>query len=56
VPLVVNLQKEALVYSFPWRIREGVVKNFVALANKPGMTHQALQEHHKEMVSSNYSY
>ncbi|QEM07893.1 hypothetical protein DIU31_031940 [Mucilaginibacter rubeus] len=56
VPLVVNLEKETLVYSFPWRIREGVVKDFVALANKAGMTHQALQERHKEMVSSNYSY
>ncbi|PAW95068.1 hypothetical protein CKK33_16830 [Mucilaginibacter sp. MD40] len=56
VPLLVNLQKEALVYSFPWKIREGVVKNFVTLANKPGMTHQALQERHNEMVRSNYSY
>ncbi|NHA02669.1 hypothetical protein G7092_02615 [Mucilaginibacter sp. HC2] len=56
VPLMVNLQKEKLVYSFPWKIREGVVKDFVALANKPGMTHQALRERHKEMVSSSYSY
>jgi len=56
VPLLVNLQKEALVYSFPWKIREGVVKDFVALANKPGMTHQALQERHNEMIRSNYSY
>ena len=56
VPLIVNLQHETLVYSFPWKIREGVVKNFVALANKPGMTHQALQERHNEMVRSNYSY
>jgi len=56
VPLVVTLQKDTLVYSFPWKIREGVVKDFVALANKPGMTHQVLQERHKEMDSSNYSY
>lgn len=56
VPLLVNLQKEALVYSFPWKIREGVVKDFVALANKPGMTHKDLKERHDEMVRSNYSY
>ncbi|EHQ30974.1 hypothetical protein [Mucilaginibacter paludis] len=56
VPLLVNLQQEALVYSFPWQIREGVVKDFVALANKLGMTHHALQEKHNEMVRSNYSY
>ncbi len=56
VPLLVNLQKEALVYSFPWKIREGVVKEFVALANQTGMTHQTLKERHNEMVRSNYSY
>jgi hypothetical protein len=56
VPLLVNLQKEVLVYSFPWKVREGVVKEFVALANKAGMTHQALQVKHDEMVRSNYSY
>ncbi|WDF55804.1 hypothetical protein [Mucilaginibacter sp. KACC 22063] len=56
VPLLVNLQQEALVYSFPWQIREGVVKAFVAFANQPGMTHQALQEKHNEVVRSNYSY
>jgi hypothetical protein len=56
VPLIVNLQQETLVYSFPWKIREGVVKDFVALANKPGMTHQVLRERHDEMVRSNYSY
>ncbi|OKS88730.1 hypothetical protein [Mucilaginibacter polytrichastri] len=56
VPLLVNLQQEAVVYSFPWQIREGVVKDFVALANKPGMTHQVLEEHHNEMVRSNHSY
>jgi hypothetical protein len=56
VPLIVKLQQETLVYSFPWKIREGVVKDFVELANKPGMTHQALQERHNEMVRSNYSY
>lgn len=56
VPLLVKLKKEALVYSFPWRIREGVVKEFVALANKADMTHEILQERHNEMVRSNYSY
>ena len=56
IPLIVNLQQETLVYSFPWKICEGVVKDFVTLANKPGMTHQELQKHHNKMVRSNDSY
>lgn len=56
IPLTVKLQGETLVYSFGWRIREGVVKEFVTLANSPEMTHNALQERYEQMVQSNYSY
>ena len=56
IPLTVKLQGETLVYDFAWRIREGVVKSFVELANRKDMTHQVLQTHYQEMIQSNYSY
>ncbi|MES2274966.1 MAG: hypothetical protein V4592_03010 [Bacteroidota bacterium] len=56
IPLLVTLNKQTLVYSFGWRIRENVVKSFVCLANTKGMTHEELGKKYQEMVSSNYSY
>lgn len=56
IPLTVTLNKQTLVYSFGWRIRENVVKSFVGLANSKGMTHEELGKKYQEMVSSNYSY
>jgi len=56
IPLTVTLNKETLIYSFGWRIRENVVKSFVGLANTKGMTHEELGKKYQEMVSSNYSY
>jgi hypothetical protein len=56
IPLIVTLNKETLVYSFGWRTRESVVKSFVSLANSKGVTHDQLNEKHREMVNSNYSY
>jgi hypothetical protein len=56
IPLLVTLNKQTLVYSFGWRIRENVVKSFVGLANTKGMTHEELGKKYQEMVSSNYSY
>lgn len=56
IPIKVTLIKETLVYSFDWRIREGIVKSFVELANCKGITHAVLKKRHQEMVSSNYSY
>ncbi|TFF34541.1 hypothetical protein [Mucilaginibacter psychrotolerans] len=56
IPLTVTLNKQTLVYSFGWRIRENEVKSFVGLANSKGMTHEELGKKYQEMVSSNYSY
>jgi uncharacterized LabA/DUF88 family protein len=55
IPLTVKMQGETLVYDFDWRTREGVVKNFVALANKKGMTHTDLKEHYDIIIRSSYS-
>lgn len=56
VPLTVKLQGETLVYFFNWKIREGVVKAFVELANRKDMTHSVLQGHYEQMRQSNFSY
>lgn len=56
IPLIVTLNKETQVYSFAWRTRESVVKSFVDIANTKGITHDRLNEKHREMVSSSYSY
>jgi hypothetical protein len=54
--LVVNLNKDTLIYSFHWATRESVVKAFVRLANTKGMNHEQLGKKHHEMTGSSYSY
>lgn len=56
IPLAVTINRQTLVYSFSWQTRESVVKYFVSLANSKGITHEHLDEKHREMVNSNYSY
>jgi hypothetical protein len=55
IPLTVKLQGETLVYFFNWQTREQVVKSFVELANKPGITHEQLGANYKEITASSYS-
>lgn len=56
IPLTVKLQGETLIYEFTWRTREPVIKSFVEMANKNGMTHESLKKRHREIVSSPNSY
>ncbi len=56
IPLTVKLQGQTLVYSFNWQTREQVVKSFVELANKPGITHEQLGANYKEIKASSYSF
>lgn len=56
IPVTVKLQDRTKAYYFHWKTRETVVKAFVALANMPEQTHEALEERHSEIISSNYSF
>lgn len=50
--LTVKLQGETYAYSFNWTTAERIIKEFHALANKPGMTHEKLQEY-RELALNN---
>lgn len=52
IPLSVKLQGETLIYDFDWKTRENIVKSFVELANKQGMTHEVLKSRYQEVRSS----
>ncbi|WP_091157432.1 hypothetical protein [Mucilaginibacter pineti] len=56
IPLTVKLQGETLVYDFDWKTRENIVKSFVELANKQGMTHELLKKRYQEVRSSPNSF
>jgi hypothetical protein len=56
IPLSVKLQGETLVYDFDWKTRENIVKSFVELANKQGMTHDLLKKRYQEITSSRNSF
>lgn len=56
IPLSVKLQGETLVYDFDWKTRENIVKSFVELANKQGMTHEVLKKRYQEIRSSPNSF
>lgn len=56
IPLSVKLQGETLIYDFDWKTRENIVKSFVELANKQGMTHEVLKSRYQEVRSSPNSF
>jgi hypothetical protein len=56
IPLTVKLQGETLVYDFNWKTRERVVKDFAALANTNGITHETLKKRYTEIIQSRNSF